>query len=178
MALVNCVECGHEVSSRAATCPKCGFPVSQLAQLPRCADCGQPLPQGSTACPHCGCPVESSGLQAAPEPERRQRAPRTPRSPKFRFAYRLRLILWLLVAATWFGPYFFRGSLRFATGPVMFLGVQLLFMAGSYHLLLAYFDSPPTRSKSTRTLLLVLGIWFSLTAVLAALRELFPELRR
>jgi membrane protein YdbS with pleckstrin-like domain len=33
MALVNCPECGREVSSAAPTCPSCGFPVAaQLAE--------------------------------------------------------------------------------------------------------------------------------------------------
>ena len=33
MALVNCPECGREVSSTAPTCPSCGFPVAaQLAE--------------------------------------------------------------------------------------------------------------------------------------------------
>ncbi len=30
MALFNCPECGSEVSSSAAWCPKCGFPVDQM----------------------------------------------------------------------------------------------------------------------------------------------------
>ena len=33
MALVNCPECGKQVSTAAATCPSCGFPVAaQLAE--------------------------------------------------------------------------------------------------------------------------------------------------
>lgn len=30
MALIKCPECGQEVSDRAATCPKCAFPLSEL----------------------------------------------------------------------------------------------------------------------------------------------------
>ena len=29
MALVNCFECGHEVSTRAAACPSCGCPTTR-----------------------------------------------------------------------------------------------------------------------------------------------------
>lgn len=30
MALITCPECGQEVSDRAAVCPKCAFPLSEL----------------------------------------------------------------------------------------------------------------------------------------------------
>lgn len=30
MALFNCPECGEEVSSSAASCPKCAFPIAQM----------------------------------------------------------------------------------------------------------------------------------------------------
>lgn len=29
MALLNCPECGHDVSSEASTCPNCGFPIQK-----------------------------------------------------------------------------------------------------------------------------------------------------
>lgn len=32
MALINCSECGHQVSDKATTCPNCGCPIE--AQLP------------------------------------------------------------------------------------------------------------------------------------------------
>lgn len=31
MALIKCMECGKEISDRAATCPNCGCPVSEMA---------------------------------------------------------------------------------------------------------------------------------------------------
>lgn len=31
MALINCIECGAEVSDKAAACPKCGHPIVQIA---------------------------------------------------------------------------------------------------------------------------------------------------
>ena len=30
MALINCPECGKQISDKAATCPNCGYPISQL----------------------------------------------------------------------------------------------------------------------------------------------------
>lgn len=30
MALIKCPECGNEVSSSAKSCPRCGFPISQI----------------------------------------------------------------------------------------------------------------------------------------------------
>jgi len=33
MALIKCNECGHEVSDKAQTCPKCGAPINQI-ELP------------------------------------------------------------------------------------------------------------------------------------------------
>ena len=32
MALVKCPECGHEVSDRAASCPKCACPLSATGE--------------------------------------------------------------------------------------------------------------------------------------------------
>ena len=34
MALMTCSECGRAVSSRAVACVGCGFPISQLADIP------------------------------------------------------------------------------------------------------------------------------------------------
>jgi uncharacterized membrane protein YvbJ len=31
MALIDCAECGTQVSSAAPSCPKCGFPVADAA---------------------------------------------------------------------------------------------------------------------------------------------------
>ena len=54
MALIQCKECGHMISDKATTCPKCGCAVAKPAV---CSDCGEPLPEECTACPKCGCPV-------------------------------------------------------------------------------------------------------------------------
>lgn len=30
MAIIKCIECGNEVSDKAKSCPKCGFPIEKL----------------------------------------------------------------------------------------------------------------------------------------------------
>ena len=32
MALINCNECGHEVSDKAPSCPKCGVPIATMQE--------------------------------------------------------------------------------------------------------------------------------------------------
>lgn len=38
MALIKCPECGNEVSSSAASCPKCGYPIANLPSASRNVD--------------------------------------------------------------------------------------------------------------------------------------------
>ena len=35
MALINCPECGKEVSDKAKACPNCAYPVAQLSNIPK-----------------------------------------------------------------------------------------------------------------------------------------------
>lgn len=49
MALINCPECGKQVSTEAQTCPACGYPIAQkLAQTPAIPPAGDPLPATQT----------------------------------------------------------------------------------------------------------------------------------
>jgi RNA polymerase subunit RPABC4/transcription elongation factor Spt4 len=55
MGLVQCPDCGNEVSTRAAACPKCGGPVQATAQSPdvqAVADTGVAA-TGAKTCPSC-----------------------------------------------------------------------------------------------------------------------------
>lgn len=54
MSLVNCPECGKQISDKATTCPHCGFPVSSI---PICIKCGKQLPNDVETCLNCGCPI-------------------------------------------------------------------------------------------------------------------------
>lgn len=83
MALINCDECGNQVSDKASVCPKCGAPIIQRIICPECksrvsaksivcSECGAPLPlavecpeckayisKHDKVCPHCGCPCST-----------------------------------------------------------------------------------------------------------------------
>ena len=63
MALIKCEECGHEISDRAASCPKCGCPVVKEVE---CTECGHLLDPNDKICHKCGCPVELN-IESAPE---------------------------------------------------------------------------------------------------------------
>ena len=54
MALINCPECGHEVSDKASACPNCGRPMG----IPLiCPECGAPVSSNDQNCHNCGCPI-------------------------------------------------------------------------------------------------------------------------
>lgn len=66
MALVQCPNCGKNVSSKATKCPACGFELPKEVEQNLCEECGTVLPEGATECPECGCPVhldENTKLQ-------------------------------------------------------------------------------------------------------------------
>lgn len=47
MALINCPECGKQVSDKASMCPNCGCPVEKEVKINECE-------VGATCCPVCG----------------------------------------------------------------------------------------------------------------------------
>ena len=57
MALINCVECGKEISDRAITCPNCGCP-NEKEEKKLCIECGNELNPNDIECPNCGCPIQ------------------------------------------------------------------------------------------------------------------------
>lgn len=65
MALINCPECGRQMSDKAEACPHCGMPAGKLAT---CSECGKELPIGAKECPNCGCPVELSSTPGVKSP--------------------------------------------------------------------------------------------------------------
>jgi len=56
MALKPCRECGKQVSTEAATCPKCGVssPAQYAGALAECRKCGKGIGSREKQCPHCG----------------------------------------------------------------------------------------------------------------------------
>jgi hypothetical protein len=66
MALINCPECGKEISSMEKTCPNCGCSIvgntTENKQTDnRCPDCGAILPPNATVCSQCGCQLNKQG---------------------------------------------------------------------------------------------------------------------
>lgn len=64
MPLINCPNCGKEISDKANVCPRCGMQMNEEAEKEvieelKCADCGTVLESGTEVCPNCGCPVET-----------------------------------------------------------------------------------------------------------------------
>lgn len=51
MALINCKECGQEISDAAKVCPHCGAPVIKEVFCPKC---GTKVPETTKFCPVCG----------------------------------------------------------------------------------------------------------------------------
>lgn len=68
MALINCPECGTEISDKAAACIKCGYPLaSQPAvekEKPKCPECGAEVSEGASECGKCGYPLTESNTQS------------------------------------------------------------------------------------------------------------------
>lgn len=58
MALMNCPECGKEISASACTCPNCGFSIPKMKF---CKFCAEQVPVESVVCPKCGKQIEELG---------------------------------------------------------------------------------------------------------------------
>lgn len=53
MALINCPECGKEISDQAASCPNCGAPTKK-GDFKYCQHCGEQIDKECVVCPKCG----------------------------------------------------------------------------------------------------------------------------
>ena len=51
MSLINCKECGQQISDAASVCPHCGAPVVTDIY---CSHCGTRIPENTRYCPNCG----------------------------------------------------------------------------------------------------------------------------
>lgn len=59
--MINCPECGKEISDKANKCVYCGKVLSEeenIQQGIRCSECGEILSNNDKICPKCGCPVD------------------------------------------------------------------------------------------------------------------------
>lgn len=53
MAMINCPECGREVSDKASSCPNCGTPINK-GEKKFCLHCGGQIDKECIICPKCG----------------------------------------------------------------------------------------------------------------------------
>ena len=60
MALINCPECGKEISDQAVSCPNCGTPISK-GEKKFCQHCGEQIDKDCVICPKCGKQVGEIG---------------------------------------------------------------------------------------------------------------------
>ena len=72
MAMIQCPECGQEISDKAKKCIHCGKvfveekPVNEEI---KCSECGAVLSGTDEICPNCGCPVEKVVKQEDTKPQ-------------------------------------------------------------------------------------------------------------
>ncbi len=60
MGIINCSECGNQISDKAKKCIYCGKVFEDIMTETNemiCKECGSPIPESSKECPSCGCPV-------------------------------------------------------------------------------------------------------------------------
>lgn len=56
MSMINCPECGKEISDKAKACPNCGY---SFEETKFCKFCGEKIPMDSVVCTKCGRQVEN-----------------------------------------------------------------------------------------------------------------------
>ena len=71
MAMIECPNCGKNVSDKAVECPQCKFRlIEPVVKMITCSECGTEFEEESKQCPNCGCPVPVID----PEEEARKKA--------------------------------------------------------------------------------------------------------
>lgn len=65
MALVQCIECGANISDKAKTCPKCGCSEPfKKEEVSNCIECLAKIPMNSVSCPNCGYPYPFNNMSS------------------------------------------------------------------------------------------------------------------
>lgn len=58
--MINCPECGQEISDKAIKCIHCGkVLVEEVAPKKFCRECGKEVDIEAIECPYCGCPINA-----------------------------------------------------------------------------------------------------------------------
>lgn len=69
MAMIQCPECGQNISDKASKCIHCGKSFLEEIETDatrKCLECGADISESDTCCPVCGCPVEIHEDSATP----------------------------------------------------------------------------------------------------------------
>ncbi|MFG6330687.1 MAG: zinc ribbon domain-containing protein [Lachnospiraceae bacterium] len=72
MAMIQCPECGQEISDKAKKCIHCGkvfVEEKPINEEIKCSECGAVLAETDEICPNCGCPVEKIVKQEDTKPQ-------------------------------------------------------------------------------------------------------------
>ncbi len=72
MAMIQCPECGQEISDKAKKCIHCGKVFVEDKPVNgeiKCSECGVVLSETDEICPNCGCPVEKIPKQEDTKPQ-------------------------------------------------------------------------------------------------------------
>lgn len=81
--LTSCPDCGHIVSRRAITCPKCDAQLGQpTPSALGCPDCGEQVSDDVKICPNCGAPILLRPIPTQPIASQRPIPPTEPTAPQ------------------------------------------------------------------------------------------------
>ncbi|SFW50405.1 double zinc ribbon domain-containing protein [Ruminococcus flavefaciens] len=58
MALMNCPNCGKQISDKSTKCVHCDYELVKLEK--RCPECQEIINEDTKICPKCGCPIEET----------------------------------------------------------------------------------------------------------------------
>lgn len=74
MAMIQCPECGQEISDKAKRCIHCGkILIEEITPKKFCSDCGKEVTIDAVECPFCGCPIEDDKEENVVKPENGKR---------------------------------------------------------------------------------------------------------
>ena len=63
MALINCPECGGQISDKATACVHCGYVLVKEQKI-LCPECGAEIDANASICGNCGCPIQEPAPQS------------------------------------------------------------------------------------------------------------------
>lgn len=98
MALIQCPNCGKEISDKAQSCVYCGCIFSQKTKK-TCPECGNEIDQDATVCPSCGYPIAVAEEDAMHAEKNKEEQPKNTKKKRIR----LSAFMVVLIAVLCFG---------------------------------------------------------------------------